>query len=277
MNVQHYVQALSKALKGKTATRVSLVSQSVYRAGVNLFFTETAQVTYHDTPIFTAYTIHGVVYIVLNTGGWRTVTTKRRMNECASALNLPFRVWQEKTVWYVSHMGEEGAVYDPERAIHRPFGKSERTVMAFYSRYLDYDAGYDDSNADLSGVEVSHGTLRAYDYAHAMAGFLMAYRPDLLFVESQKQDEYFARCGVRFYPDFSEASGIPVTLKLPNEDAELWDAEEGYSVIEWLSQLCEYACPPGHYYGAHEGDGSAFGFWPDPDSWYWTEEQRRAL
>jgi len=36
----------------------------------------------------------------LNSGGWRTVTTKRRMNEALEALGLDVSVYQEAFVWY---------------------------------------------------------------------------------------------------------------------------------------------------------------------------------
>lgn len=40
--------------------------------------------------------------IVLNSGGWRTVTTKLAMNQVASQTQHPFAVWQEKGEWFVT-------------------------------------------------------------------------------------------------------------------------------------------------------------------------------
>jgi len=51
----------------------------------------------HHTDIVT-YKANG--NIVLNTGGWQTVTTKDRINKEG------FCIWQEKRVWYLSHGGE---------------------------------------------------------------------------------------------------------------------------------------------------------------------------
>lgn len=37
----------------------------------------------------------------LNTGGYYTKTTKKRMNQFAEMFDLPFRVYQEKGEWFV--------------------------------------------------------------------------------------------------------------------------------------------------------------------------------
>lgn len=39
--------------------------------------------------------------IVLNSGGYRTVTTKRRINQAMAEWNLPYRVEQVNFNWYV--------------------------------------------------------------------------------------------------------------------------------------------------------------------------------
>lgn len=46
--------------------------------------------------------------ITLNTDGWRTLTTKNRMNEF---LPPPWRVWQKKDVWYVGTSETNKEVY----------------------------------------------------------------------------------------------------------------------------------------------------------------------
>jgi len=54
-------------------------------------------VTYHSTPVvkFTEKTV------VLNTGGYKTQTTKRRMNQAANQFKLGFEVIQRKGDWFV--------------------------------------------------------------------------------------------------------------------------------------------------------------------------------
>lgn len=55
------------------------------------------RVTYHNTLI-----VEGVKGGTrLHSGGWRTVTTKRRMNQAANQEGLGFHVYQEKGKWYL--------------------------------------------------------------------------------------------------------------------------------------------------------------------------------
>ena len=51
----------------------------------------------HDTPIVTVYP-SGLIQLC--TGGWETVTTKRRMNEALTALCVDFTVNQRAFEWY---------------------------------------------------------------------------------------------------------------------------------------------------------------------------------
>lgn len=39
--------------------------------------------------------------IILDSGGWRTVTTKARMNQASNQYGLGFSVYQKDHVWYV--------------------------------------------------------------------------------------------------------------------------------------------------------------------------------
>jgi hypothetical protein len=41
--------------------------------------------------------------ITLNAGSWKTVTTKRRMNQVSDTHKLYFRIFQTKNVWYVNY------------------------------------------------------------------------------------------------------------------------------------------------------------------------------
>ena len=60
------------------------------------------RVVFHNTTVvgFDSETI------VLNTGGWETPTTKKRMNQTADQFNLGFRVFQKNWVWFVEFKGE---------------------------------------------------------------------------------------------------------------------------------------------------------------------------
>lgn len=50
--------------------------------------------------------------IILDTGGWYTVTTKRRMNQASNEFNLGFSVSQVKGDWIVSFKGKDTLFYD---------------------------------------------------------------------------------------------------------------------------------------------------------------------
>jgi hypothetical protein len=60
----------------------------------------------HHTNIFGLD--RGTGGVTLNSGGWRTVTTKKRINECLEEYGIPLRVYQRKFDWYVDMyvMGE---------------------------------------------------------------------------------------------------------------------------------------------------------------------------
>lgn len=56
-------------------------------------------VRYHQTVVARK---HADGVIELDSGGWRTATTKLRMNQFAHQYGLGFGVYQEKGEWYVS-------------------------------------------------------------------------------------------------------------------------------------------------------------------------------
>jgi hypothetical protein len=39
--------------------------------------------------------------ITLDSNGWQTVTTKRKMNQAANQFGLGYSIWQEKGKWFV--------------------------------------------------------------------------------------------------------------------------------------------------------------------------------
>jgi hypothetical protein len=55
-------------------------------------------VVYHATAVVT---IHNNGDVTLRTGGWRTATTKARMNQAANQFRLGFTVYQSRFDWFV--------------------------------------------------------------------------------------------------------------------------------------------------------------------------------
>jgi len=55
-------------------------------------------VQYHDTEVVR----FSKNRIVLDSGGWRTSTTKARMNQAANQYDLPFQVFQKRHEWFVT-------------------------------------------------------------------------------------------------------------------------------------------------------------------------------
>ena len=45
--------------------------------------------------------------IVLDTGGWKTNTTKKRMNQASEQYNIGFEVYQKAKKWFVKYQGDE--------------------------------------------------------------------------------------------------------------------------------------------------------------------------
>lgn len=66
--------------------------------------TGTRNYFYHDTPVVGVFS-NGE--IMLNSGGYRTRTTKLAMNQASNQDNLGFQVYQRKSHWYVSWRGQE--------------------------------------------------------------------------------------------------------------------------------------------------------------------------
>ena len=44
--------------------------------------------------------------VILNTGGWKTATTKTRMNQASNQFGLGYQVSQKKGDWFVDYKGK---------------------------------------------------------------------------------------------------------------------------------------------------------------------------
>lgn len=91
---------------------------------------------------------------------------------------------------------------------------------------------------------VIHDTHRTQDLIPA---FLMTFRA----LDSPHYTAYV----MRTFPAIpEEAEG--------NDDHEFWNSEEAQHLTHELFDALNDHAPDGYYFGAHEGDGSNFGFWP---------------
>lgn len=57
------------------------------------------RVTYHSTDVVI---VRSLGAITLDTGGWRTATTKTRMNQASNQFGLGFQVHQDEFAWFVT-------------------------------------------------------------------------------------------------------------------------------------------------------------------------------
>ena len=125
----------------------------------------------------------------LDSGGWRTVTTKERMNRFA-----PIGVFSERGVWHVTYQGQtylyaDGITFYPDGKVTGYAPESEvakdketrKRVKAYASAFTDkLFAGeiHAPSNGDCWGC-----LMRATDGSHPMGG------PD--HIESHMEDSYY--------------------------------------------------------------------------------------
>jgi len=93
---------------------------------------------------------------------------------------------------------------------------------------------------------VSHGTLRSED-------LIATFLPILCNLDRNTANQV---------GDGEHDEAIIETVPYPLPDELLEPASE---LALWLIEKLDAAAPEGFYFGAHEGDGSDFGFWPIED------------
>lgn len=94
---------------------------------------------------------------------------------------------------------------------------------------------------------ISHGTLLTYDLAVAFLDVIRELAP-------AAYQQLTVVCGMT--PDYLRALD-------EGRNAEYWASEEAAWFVEDLSDALSAHAPEGFYFGAHDGDGTDFGFWPE--------------
>ena len=90
-----------------------------------------------------------------------------------------------------------------------------------------------------------HATLRSEDLIPCFLDAVREYAPA----------EYEQMMVSAFGP-------IPAYVEDEGDSCEWWSSEDASYLLEKLFSILEGVAPDGFYFGAHEGDGSDFGFWP---------------
>ena len=73
---------------------------------------DTWMVKLHDTVIFKMVENKSGNVITLRSGGWRTVTTKKRINEAFRTVGVALNLFQEDGEWFVYNIASNIPFYD---------------------------------------------------------------------------------------------------------------------------------------------------------------------
>jgi len=102
---------------------------------------------------------------------------------------------------------------------------------------------YSNNLEDLKNLSLSHGTMRNEDLIPCFLGFIKGF-------DVAKHNQLLAELG---------------EMALEYELFPLYEHPDiGEFTYNLFDVITEYA-PSGYYFGAHQGDGSDYGFWEDED------------
>ena len=72
-------------------SRVGAHATKIHTHGGNTY------IKYHNTEVV----VFGDSWVMLDNGGWKTATTKLRMNQASNQFDLGYHVYQKDYAWYV--------------------------------------------------------------------------------------------------------------------------------------------------------------------------------
>ena len=100
-------------------------------------------------------------------------------------------------------------------------------------------------------LEISPGTLRTYDLFHTFRNELKRWAPRGWITKK--------RLGFFFVPKAAKY----------NDQHTFWNTEDACILVGQMQDALCHLAPDGWYFGSHPGDGSSFGWWPEPDESEW--------
>ena len=140
---------------------------------------------------------------------------------------------------------------------------------------------------DFAGLEISHATMRPEDLIPCFLSFLASHAPQAMPEDAQylgvqylmhkdtgaidTEDGWYDTF-LRTTPeawggeDFEDGHLIPVIRGHDGgwREGDYW-MEQASDDTRELFDILDSIAPEGCYFGAHEGDGSLYGFWPCDD------------
>lgn len=139
---------------------------------------------------------------------------------------------------------------------------------------------------DFAGLELSHATMRPEDLIPCILSFLSAHAPLAMPADAQyigvqylmhtdtgavdTEDGWrdtFRHATVEEWggKDFEDGHLVPVICTLDGwREGDYW-TEQASDDLQDLFDILDSIAPEGCYFGALEGDGSCYGFWPCED------------
>lgn len=121
------------------------------------------------------------------------------------------------------------------------------------------------ADSSWANTSISHGTLREVDLFDAFSSALAEVNPDAFAAIDLEYREMLDGFDKAWAVALETTPGVywsDVVGDILIADAKI--AEEfGYLVNEALFEALNDAAPEGCTFGAHDGDGSDFGFWGD--------------
>ena len=105
---------------------------------------------------------------------------------------------------------------------------------------------------------VSHGTLRTADLITAFTATLDSLNDANCYTSDGDEIALVALS--------TRATDLLASIeRLQASEPDYFDSDDAAEDVNTLIDILGEYAPPGHYFGAHEGDGSDFGFWPCDD------------